>query len=380
MIKQMSRNFASRVIAIPLMFIVISCGSDPNLQKVREFSENANRAKVSLPVIANDIYLSCLREARYRTVSILPPDMLSPIEKREAIDKKINDLKKEILELSGADPSSKLSNQIRKLRLKLESDGETFQIIDLQSRIEAQKKCEKESSTLGPKMITGSLVIILYMEKLGSIASEKLINFDSQFNELKAKTGDLQGELTAIFNTPNEETAVNAGLDIANFILTAVFDGKRRETLSEVIPLANPRLKNYASGLQKVIKRVYVDQYLRREESSLDNYFIDYIEDILDSKARKEGNSVIALANTLISLDQDRWNPRKDEIQQRRSLANSYIALLQTIIDGHEELAVIYGKGEEPSKQVVENLLDKSNVSLKEYIKRSDEVSQNSQQ
>jgi hypothetical protein len=377
MVKQISGNFVSRILVIPFLFVISSCGSDPNLLKVREFADNASKAKNKFPVIANDIYRSCLREARYRTVSILPPDTLSPLERKEVIEKKISELNKEIQELSVANP--KLIDQLRNLKLKLETSGETIQVIDLQSRIEAQKKCEEESSSLGSKMTTGNTVIILYMEKLGSIASENLINFDTQFNELKAKSGDLQTELTAIFKAPNEQKSVSAGLDLANFILTAIFDGKRRETLSEVIPLANSPLKNYSNGLQKVIKRVYIDQYLRREEASLDNYFIDYMQDVLESKARKEGNSVIALVNTFISLDKD-WNPKKDEIQERREMANSYISLLQTIIDGHEELAVIYGKGEKPSKQVVENLLDKSTVSLKEYIKQSDEVSRNSQQ
>ncbi len=388
MLKPISRNLATSLLTIPLLFIISSCGSDPNLLKVREFAQSASGAKDKFPLIANDIYLSCLREARYRTVSILPPDPLSPAEEKESIEKKkidgkkVIELKKKIAELKKKiaefpTPNLKDIEELKRLKLVLRRSGEDKEKIDIQSRIEAQKKCDEESSTLGNKMISGNAVIILYTQKLGSIASEKLINFDSQFDELKAKSGDLKAELEAIFG--KKDVNVGAGIDLANFILTSIFDGRRRETLSEVIPSANLPLKNYANGLQKVIKRVYIDQSLRSEERSLDNYYIDYILDILDNKARNEGNSVISIANTLIALDKD-WNPKKDEIQQRRAMANSYISLLQTIIDGHEELSVIYGKGEQPSKQAVENLLDKTTVSLKEYLKLSDKISKMSQQ
>jgi hypothetical protein len=338
-------------------------------------------AKEALPVIANDIYLSCLREARYKSISILPPessDSLSPVEKNEIVAK-INALEQQISKLRV--PDQTLVEELKKLKLQLLTSNS--ELIDLQSRLEAQKKCDIEAQKIGPQMIVGNSIIILYIQKLGEIASEDLIDFNSQFDELKVKSDSLSDELFGLLQTTQGEQGlikkqVNAGLDLANFILKEIFEGKRRDTLSEVIPKANIPLKTYAMGLETVVQKVYIDTYLRSEEAAVDNYFIDYIEEILDSKTRKEGNSVITLANTLISLDQDRWNPKKDEIQKRRDLAYTYISLLKTIVSSHEELAAIYNEGKQPSTKALESLLDKNTTALKEYIKQSKELSNKS--
>ncbi len=110
---------------------------------------------------------------------------------------------------------------------------------------------------------------------------------------------------------------------------------------------------------------------MKTEESSLDEYYSDYLIDIWDSYKTNPTNSVESFANTFISIDRDRWQPEKNKIQERRYLAMSYINLLQTIVDGHEQLAAIYHDGEQPSGKEIKQVIDSNNKAVKDFIDRA---------
>jgi hypothetical protein len=377
------KTLGSLLLLISSSLIISSCGSDPNLAKVREFSKNANEAKENLPKIAADFYESCLRSARYKAVNILPPEStgnVSTVAEKDVILEQIKALEDRLRQEPN---NSSLVAEIQKLNQKLQQLPPSSD--RLQERIDAQKRCNEKSqfasSTepqiptryLGELMETGNIVIVSYMEKLGEVAGED-INFDNEFASLKSNANNLTNKLTDIFKISGSDRIqerVGAGVDIANFILTQIFEGKRRNTLKEVIPATNEPLQLYAKGLQTVVQRVYIDQSLREEERALDLYYIDYINEILDSKERQEGNSTVTIANTLISLDKDRWNPEKDRIQERREAAYAYIKLLQTIIDSHQELATIYRDGKEPSKQTLKQIMNSNNQALKNLVEKT---------
>jgi hypothetical protein len=377
------KTLGSLLLLISSSLVISSCGSDPNLAKVKEFSQNANEAKKDLPKIAADFYDSCLRSARYKAVNILPPEStgnISTVAEKDVILAQIKALQDRLRQ----EPKNvSLIAEIQNLNQKLQQLPPSSD--RLQERINAQKRCNEKSqfasSTepqiptryLGELMNTGNTVLILYMEKLGELAGTN-INFDNEFASLKSNTNNLTDKLTDIFQISGSDKIqerVGAGVDIANFILTQIFAGKKLKTFKEVIPATNEPLKLYAKGLQTVVQRVYIDQTLREEERALDLYYIDYINEILDSKERQEGNSTVAIANTLISIDKDRWNPQKDEIQKRREAAYAYIKLLQTIIDNHQELTTIYRNGKEPSKQAVKQIMDSNNQALKNLVEKT---------
>lgn len=375
-----------------MSFFLNSCGTDANLAKVRQFSENAGEIERALPVIADDFYKSCLRAARYEPVNILPPENknLAPstvIDRQILLDEQIlpevQNINRKLKELA---PGSQVKEDLEKLEQKLAANPS---IADpLQARRDAQKECNKPGSFdssseeqvpsiyLGSLMENGNNIIVLYMKKLGALASDDLINFDSEFDNLSTNLTSLEGKIADLLKLAVEDTTeitekTTAGFKLANFITNQIFEGKRIETLRESIPATNESLNNYAEGLQTVIERVYINQYLKTEESFLDDYYIEYISGILESNEKKQGDSVINIANTIISIDQDRWNPEKDKIQERRELAFSYINLLKTAVNVHKDLATIYSNGEQPSGEKIDKVVKSNNKAAKDFIDKA---------
>jgi hypothetical protein len=391
----LSKNCFHKSLLLSAFVFISACGSDPNLGKVREFSENAAAAASQLPEITGDFYPSCLRAARYFAVDVLPADDQSSILSTvTAVE--IEALSERIAGLEANPALSPQAEQLQQLRGRLDrllSDVPSDAIADpnfLQARVDAQKACNETqqfasevtpqipSLYLGSLMDTGNAVIVGYLRKMGELAGAGQITFDEQFSSLTASSTSLTKEFNDLFGVaePNSSLTterVTAGLGLVNFIVNQIFEGQRRETLEEAITLGNEPLKSYSEGLQLVVDRVYIDQYLRTEESFLDQYYIEYISAVLDSNERRQGDSVTAIVRLLLDIDDD-WNKAKDEIQSRRELGFNYIKLLQVIIDGHQELANIYNSGGEPSSQAIERLLDESNLALKEFIEKAQSV------
>jgi hypothetical protein len=372
---------------LPISFFINSCGTDANLAKVRSFSQGAEGVDNAVITIADDFYRSCLRAARYKAVNVLPSDGtdgIPVIVEKEELVKKIADLENR---LNSKTPNPALTQELENLKQKLEQLPTNSD--RLQQRVDAQKKCDETIKVeglsepqikmlyLGSAMKQGNSVISLYPKKLGELAAADLVNFDSEFSTLNSSSKNLLSKLNTLLGTASEDTAkteerAKSGLDLTNFILKQVFNGKRTETLKEAITQANQPLKDYAEGLQIVVQKVYIDQYLKTEESSLDNYYIDYIQEILDSNERNQGNSVITIADLLIDIDRERWNPEKDEIQKRREVAYAYIELLKNLVASHEELAAIYNNGEQPDEEVLQKAINSNNKAMKKLTEKSE--------
>jgi len=131
MTNKILKSFLPKALVLPLLLTVTSCGGDPNLPKVRQFSLLSDQAAKQLPVITKDLYLSCLRTARFKAISLLPPYP----DQRPATAR-------------------------------------------LQDRVDEQKTCDKPPSSprqLSSLMDEGNGVIVLYMKKLGQLASEDLL-------------------------------------------------------------------------------------------------------------------------------------------------------------------------------------------------------------
>lgn len=365
-------------IAVPLTVLLGSCGSSPELAAVQELATLADQAQEKLPKVANDIHDSCLRAARYKAPAVIPlAPAISTIETSRSQDK--NEVVEAINDLINR-TSFNLPNtqQLNDLKNKLNSLPPSSN--RLQERADEQQKCQilKEKFPLGKNIKNGNAVIVLYLQKLVSVASEN-INFDNEFNNFSASSKNLAGELTPLFGLAEKDTnvvqsQVEAGTGLANFILTSIFRKKRLDTLKTIIPETDKALTTYSKGLEIVVQRVYIDQYLKTEERSLDGYYEDIINDLLKGNQQLEGLSVIALADVLVKLDQEKWNPEKDRIEERRKLAEDYIDVLETVVTSHNKLATIYGKGKDPSKEVVKELLDKNRKALKNFVNQANSL------
>ncbi|MEH1848695.1 MAG: hypothetical protein V7L25_27925 [Nostoc sp.] len=371
-------------ITVPLTVLLGSCGSSPELAEVRELATLADQAQEKLPKVADDIYDSCLRAARYKAPDLIPLD--PAISTREISRlQNTNEVTQTINNLINRKPSI-LPNtqQLNDLKSKLNSTTSSSNI--LQQRADDQKYCQRleedSPSVLVKKMKNGNAVVVLYLQKLVSVASEN-ITFDDEFNNFSASSQNLAGELTPLFGSNEKDTKVvqsqvEAGTGLANFILTSIFHQKRLDTLKTIIPETDEALTTYSKGLEIVVQKVYIEKYLNNEEALLDGYYEDIINDLLENNQQLEGRSVIALADVLVKLDQEKWNPEKDRIQERRKLAEDYINVLKTIVASHHQLATIYGKGKKPSAEVMKELLGKNRKALKNFVDQANSLEEKS--
>ena len=385
--KVIIKNLKPIISLIPISLLIVSCDSDAKLAKVREFSENADLVAQTLPVIADDFYHSCMREAQYRPVKPLTTTVSSPNSVDSSTDSRNRQLRSAIAKID------RLSDRtsIRKIEQILE-ESERQAKVETITRNVAQQNCNREQKVgdtekkqkvyLGTLMKDGNSIIALYLKKLGTLASKDSTNFDSEFNSLSTNLIDLESKLPDLFGKNPEAASaeqINAGTNLANFIVKQLFNGKRIDTLDEAIAVANEPLKKYIDGLKTIVREVYINQYLKIEESSLDKYYKDHLIEILNDYETNPNNSAESFTTTFISIDRDRWQPEKNKIQERRDLAMSYINLLQTIVDGHEQLAVIYNDGEQPSGQEVKQVINSNNKTVKDFVDRAKTLNKSSQ-
>lgn len=374
------KNLKPIISIIPISLMIASCDTDANLKKVRKFSDNADLIAQTLPAITDDFYESCLRKAHYEVIDISQTNKgLNP--KKQQIISKIKDLNRQ---LNTYNSSSLVKQNLKELEQKLElnlpSDS-TQKVSDpLNNRLGASSKCsqtqnQESRQDLGSLMDKGNSIIILYMKKLGTLASDDLINFDSEFTNLGTSLTSLNSELRQLFSITSSDPAtinrqITSGSSLASFIVNQSFENERIETLDEVVTIANEPLQNYAPSLQTIVERVYINQYLRSEETGLNEYYYYYIQEILETQPSNNGDSVINLTRTLIDMDRD-WNQATAEIQERRELADFYVNLLQSVVDGHEQLAAIYNNGKQPSSKEIKEVVDTNSKAVTIFVDKA---------
>lgn len=336
---EMVSKFLKTSLIFSIVLSISSCGSNANIAKVRQFALLAKSAEEELPKIANDVHLSCLREARYRAVSISAPL---------------------------ADPKNSVLKQALLRNSLINSNNEKDIGDRLEQRTDAQKKCDEITRKLGPMMRQGNGIVVAYIKRLGELASGERINLDPEFDELKVNAEELSSKLS---NGSFKPEQVTAGIGILNFLVTGILNDKILNTFSEVISSVDRPFQTYCQGLATVVERVYINTYLSNEETALDNYYKDYIRDILTIKTT-EAPSGLSLVEPLLSLD-DRWNAEKDKLQNKRDLAYSYIELLRGITAIHHELAQMYIKGDKPDNQEANKMLEKTTKSLNDFVDKA---------
>ena len=376
-------NLKSIFSIVPISLLIVSCNSDANLAKVRQFSENADQVAQKLPVITDDFYVSCLRKAYYEPIRFESNNTKANSDlntKNKQALLKISLLNKQLVTQGfGLQNKQKLKELEQKLESNLLADSQKDSGDYQSKRLNTAKECgltenQKTSKKhLSSLMNKGNSVIVLYMKKLGTLASEDLINFDSEFNSLATNLTSFKSDFSVIPQLSDQQ--ISSGSIIASLIVNQSFENERVDTINDVVTIANQPLKNYVAGLQNVIKRVYLGQYLENEETSLDTYYTYYIDKILDND---NNQSVANIAQVLVNIDRD-WNLAKLKIQERKDFANSYIDLLQNVVDGHQQLATIYNDGKQPSGKEIQQVIDTNNKAVKDFVNKAKALNKSEQ-
>lgn len=300
------------ILSIPLTFVLGSCSS-ADIKAAQELAKLQETAKTIFPQIANDAYQSCLRSADLNLLN-------TPTKEDGRIDK---------------------------------------------DRQAAKKKCQDNELAASQALNVANQVILDYLGALGKLADNNLTNYDPQLDNIRTSLQSLP-EL----NTNEKIEAINAGSAIAKFLLRASTDGYRREKLKLAVTTVNTPLRRLVTALDKSVKQRYIKGLLEDEQVAVDNYYKNYLEDVLTAPLTE---SVSAQVDTVTEQDRD-WRNTNKTIQAKKVLANGYLKLLNKIAYDHNELNKMYVKGEEPSSAQVKQMVDEYSKQLKSLNEKSQKL------
>lgn len=264
---------------------VAGCSSSPSLKEAQEFSEMSTKFKESTNKLANDIYGSCIRRTQYIQVNTL----------------------------AGS-----------------------------RARDEALNDCEEINKPASVKVRKASKLVTDYIESIGKLASDDVVSFDDELDEVAEALSSFSIPLEpsdptqpSEFKLPSE--AVNTGVSIAKFIFRWVTDKEREGVLKEAITCTEQPFQVYTDGLEFVYQEGYIRGILEQEIFRVNSYYSDYAALLRDSNGSDRD---------FRQLERESFSAI-EPVLERRNAAESYVAVLEATAAAHSNLAGVFLDGED---------------------------------
>ncbi len=189
-----------------------------------------------------------------------------------------------------------------------------FDTDTIPNRQEIADRCDRFRQ-LQPGLLAVNQVLESYISALASLASDKTIVFDNEFQNLSGAIGSLPGA---------QPQQINAATSLMNFLLSASVDRYRREELSDVIANSNSDLQ-ITLNTQKDIFNSDYKRLLLIESDTIDDF---YREKLLQLQNDPE---------KLLYVRQQ-WQEEKLLVNQKLSAVNDYLQILEQLGQAHQEL------------------------------------------
>ena len=202
-----NRKKLTLLIFIALLFSLSNC---VDTGAIKKFAALATQAGDKFPEIVSDVTASCLRSARYESMT----------------DRKNLEFNPE-----------KLNKQ-------------------------AGAKCE-EFTRLEPLLLGTHKVLLTYINTMGKLAADDIVTFDSSLDNFSK---------SVIATGKFDEPKVNALQGIAKFLANTAAQGWRKKRLKEAIETANPDIQILTGALKEIVGLDY-KRVLRSEKSNMDLFY-----------------------------------------------------------------------------------------------------------
>jgi len=251
------------------------------VKKAQVFGATATEFRQKTDLLANDIYESCLRKARFYRIY---PQSMRP---EQAPD---------------------------------------------QGRLDALTDCETFNRPAAISASNANALIADYVEAIGALADDKQVEFGEQ---LGAVTNSLNNFAIPIPNQPPitlSPEAINTGAKIANFVFTWAANHYRTGQLSKAMICTDPALQTYSKGLRETYTNGYINGILEQEKSVIRRYF-NYYAIVF---AKQPNNTAASEA-----LDQSSYNALLPAIQNGLA-AQSYLQIIKKTADTNTRIANIF--------------------------------------
>lgn len=295
---------------VPLTMLMSSCGKSADLKAIQEFASLANQASEGFPKIANDIYLSCIRGARYE----------EPIEVRS----------------------------------------------------EAEEQCDKESREVGPMLIESHDVLIAYITTLGKVAGNDIGNFASDVTPLAAAVGKIPGvqQVHADAGAKIVEILLRVTTDRSRRVKlkeVIVATDDDLQTFVDGFTLAVQRgyLNIFLKAEEQQIDSYY-GNYISRIQGTIRE--ANTSRDLTETERATNRANLQSATRLLLDLD-SQWNQARDVVRAKRIVADEYLVTLNKIAEDHHKIKMKYEKGMQPSDKELRTMLEDNTKALKSFVK-----------
>ena len=202
--------------------LIAGCGdASLGIKLAQAFGQTANTLEEQANSLAEDVYTSCLRGARYITIM--------PIA-------------------TGKDSKDRRQGEERE---------------------DAMANCEKENRAAIQNLKAANGVIINYVRAIGRLAGDASISFRPEIETTATSLGALSK--TAGINI-NEATK-SKGISIATFLVEMTSSRYRNTELAKAVICTQQPLKEYTEGLSKAYEEYYVNGLLETEGKMAKRYY-----------------------------------------------------------------------------------------------------------
>jgi hypothetical protein len=241
-----------RVFSAVIVLLLSGCGAQ-DIASVQKFANLARAANEKYPALVADLYNSCVRTAQFDTNTI-------------------------------------------------------------PSRLEIADRCDRFQQ-LQPGLLAINQVLESYIFTLGSLASDKAVVFDDEFQNLNRAVETLPGV------KPQQVSAVTS---IINFLVSAGADNYRREELAKVIAKSNKDLQTTLDTQESIFNDDY-KQLLLIESDTIDDFYREKMLQLQDNPGQ------------LLSI-RNQWQEEKSLVSQKLGATNDYLQILGQLGQAHQKL------------------------------------------
>lgn len=187
-------------------------------------------------------------------------------------------------------------------------DSQQAALDEIAAAREAQKK----------DLLALQVLVSEYMDALGRLASDEVVNFDSQFDLL---TGELKAKQIL------GEREADAYGKIAKILTNAAADGWRRKKLGTIIADTNADFQIVTGALHAIVDRDFRAS-LGNEQVAIAKYYGGILAQARANPPQQAG--IVAVTDIL--------KKRLAEVDARIAAVDAYAAILDRIAKGHQEL------------------------------------------
>jgi hypothetical protein len=217
------------------------------------------------------------------------------------------------------------------------------------------EKFKKDMEELKPGMLALNQLVSKYMNALGELASDKLIPYDKSYVDgLKSEVENSPAVKRGYITKPTVEAAA----DLTDLLIKAMTEAYRQAKLLEVIGKANTPLQTILADQKRIIQ-IYKTN-LNAELNYVNNYYGNIIRKLnvySQQEERKLSGSKNWTSDVIYSLGniicdenaplekrvalvplRNEMQAKLKEYKTRMKAADDYIAVLDNIQKGHQQL------------------------------------------